>query len=182
MQPHSQVRTPKIPHLAQVARETVGRGCVGEHRIELAVKTDVADIRKSQTTNVHVCLWRDLHMSSSAICDSRMRLSTLLMNKLGTSSSFLKYQAQRRICLHVSMPSTELFAPSVMRRAPVTSEDKPTCPGESVNVSGLEPEQSTLSCSNKRRETHTLQHCALVALRNTTKSDNVDECSRALGG
>mmetsp|Transcript_108479 Transcript_108479/g.302514 ORF Transcript_108479/g.302514 Transcript_108479/m.302514 type:complete len:213 (-) Transcript_108479:2-640(-) len=98
------------------------------------------------------------NMSSGSICSSRMQRSTLLTKRQGFTRSARDCRSTVSVCTaQPSMQSTTTMAPSVMRRAAVTSEEKSTCPGESIRLikCGWGPFPSS-SSSSKYRDTPVL--------------------------
>mmetsp|Transcript_23123 Transcript_23123/g.49247 ORF Transcript_23123/g.49247 Transcript_23123/m.49247 type:complete len:203 (+) Transcript_23123:718-1326(+) len=75
------------------------------------------------------------YMSSGSICNSRMQRSHLFTKRHGFTRSCKACRSTVSVCTaHPSMQSTTTMAPSVMRSAAVTSEEKSTCPGESIRL------------------------------------------------
>mmetsp|Transcript_93931 Transcript_93931/g.303401 ORF Transcript_93931/g.303401 Transcript_93931/m.303401 type:complete len:203 (+) Transcript_93931:2076-2684(+) len=98
------------------------------------------------------------NMSSGSICSSRMQRSTLFTKRHGFTRSASACRSTVSVCTaQPSMQSTTTIAPSVIRRAAVTSEEKSTCPGESMRLirCGCGPLPSS-SSSSKYRDTPVL--------------------------
>mmetsp|Transcript_42537 Transcript_42537/g.101380 ORF Transcript_42537/g.101380 Transcript_42537/m.101380 type:complete len:200 (+) Transcript_42537:2114-2713(+) len=93
------------------------------------------------------------YMSSASICSSKMQRSTLFTKRHGLTRSCRACRSTVSVCTaQPSMQSTTTMAPSVIRRAAVTSEEKSTWPGESIKLIkwGLGPWLSSSSCSKYR--------------------------------
>mmetsp|Transcript_20616 Transcript_20616/g.66123 ORF Transcript_20616/g.66123 Transcript_20616/m.66123 type:complete len:292 (-) Transcript_20616:195-1070(-) len=77
----------------------------------------------------------DWYRSSGSICSSRMARSTLLHISTGRMRSPSAWRSTVSVCTHTpEMASTTTSAPSVTRSAAVTSDEKSTCPGESIRL------------------------------------------------
>ena len=75
------------------------------------------------------------YMSSGESWSSRRARSTLLTWSTGLTRSEMAWRSTVSVCTHTpSTQSTTVSAPSVMRSAAVTSEEKSTCPGESMRL------------------------------------------------
>mmetsp|Transcript_101901 Transcript_101901/g.124703 ORF Transcript_101901/g.124703 Transcript_101901/m.124703 type:complete len:201 (-) Transcript_101901:23-625(-) len=93
------------------------------------------------------------YMSSASICNSKMQRSTLFTNKHGRTRSCSACRSTVSVCTaQPSMQSTTTMAPSVIRRAAVTSEEKSTWPGLSIKLIKWDtgPLPSSSSCSKYR--------------------------------
>mmetsp|Transcript_4131 Transcript_4131/g.15992 ORF Transcript_4131/g.15992 Transcript_4131/m.15992 type:complete len:217 (-) Transcript_4131:62-712(-) len=79
--------------------------------------------------------WKFWYSSSAGSCSSSSARSTLFTMSTGLTRSVMAWRSTVSVCTQTpSMVSTTTSAPSVTRRAAVTSEEKSTCPGESMRL------------------------------------------------
>lgn len=80
------------------------------------------------------CL-KSCYITSLSFFISMKGLSILFIMRIGLMRSFKAWRNTVSVCTHTfSTQSTTTTAPSVTRRAAVTSEEKSTCPGESIKL------------------------------------------------
>jgi len=79
--------------------------------------------------------WKVWYSSSDSSCNSSRARSILFMNSTGLIRSAIACRNTVSVCTHTpDTQSTTTRAPSVTRRAAVTSLEKSTCPGESIKL------------------------------------------------
>ena len=75
------------------------------------------------------------YISSAESCCSSSARSHLFTCSAGTTRSLMAWRSTVSVCTHTpSIVSTTTSAPSVMRSAAVTSDEKSTWPGESIRL------------------------------------------------
>mmetsp|Transcript_7174 Transcript_7174/g.10961 ORF Transcript_7174/g.10961 Transcript_7174/m.10961 type:complete len:202 (-) Transcript_7174:166-771(-) len=87
------------------------------------------------TLTFSISFWNFWNMDSPSSWSSRKARSSLLMVTTGLIRSARAWRSTVSVCTDTpSTQSTTTRAPSVMRRAEVTSAEKSTCPGESTRL------------------------------------------------
>merc|ERR1740139_2014825 len=90
---------------------------------------------ETSTLTFSTCLTKAVYMSSDGSCSSRNARSSLLIVMTGLMRSPMAWRSTVSVCTHTpSTQSTTKSAPSVTRRAAVTSDEKSTWPGESIRL------------------------------------------------
>jgi len=87
------------------------------------------------TFTFSMVFWKDWYASSGGCCSSSMQRSSLLRMSTGMMRSPMAWRSTVSVCTATpSTQSTTTSAPSVTRSAAVTSDEKSTCPGESIRL------------------------------------------------
>mmetsp|Transcript_6539 Transcript_6539/g.8838 ORF Transcript_6539/g.8838 Transcript_6539/m.8838 type:complete len:305 (+) Transcript_6539:2125-3039(+) len=87
------------------------------------------------TLTFSMAFWKDVYASSGGSFSSSTARSSLLSISTGLMRSEMAWRSTVSVCTQTpSMQSTTTRAPSVTRRAAVTSDEKSTWPGESMRL------------------------------------------------